>query len=310
MLIWTAIAVSLAILAIAIFSLTRDTTANVPRVTNRPVERAEERLREEGFKVGDLKEVQNEAPPETVLEQDPIAGEVSLDCSFLSFFCSKPEVVLTVSVGPGNAEVPATAGLAQDEATEKLEDAGFEVGIARANSAKVEEGLVAHSTPSGGSTAIRGSTVVLTISAGPKLTKVPILVGTQRSVAVQQIRGRGLVPSVSEESSSSPAGQVIRQSPSAGSDVEPGATISIVVSKGEEKASVPNVIGKLRADAVSAVREAGLDPSVEEEETDVASKVGKVTDQFPPPASELAPGAEVTLVVGKAAAAVPPEEEE
>jgi beta-lactam-binding protein with PASTA domain len=32
----------------------------------------------------------------------------------------------------------------------------------------------------------------------------------------------------------------------------------------------------------------------------VPSKVGKVTDQFPPPGSEVEPGAAVTIVVGKA----------
>jgi beta-lactam-binding protein with PASTA domain len=49
---------------------------------------------------------------------------------------------------------------------------------------------------------------------------------------------------------------------------------------------------------------------VEEEETEVAGKVGRVVDQFPPPGSELEPGETVTVVVGKLAAAPEPEEEE
>jgi beta-lactam-binding protein with PASTA domain len=96
---------------------------------------------------------------------------------------------------------------------------------------------------------------------------------------------------------------VIRQAPSAGSQLPPGSTVSIAVSKGEEKATAPNVIGKERAEAVEAVREAGLEPVVQEQETEVPSQVGRVTDQFPPPASEVKPGSTVTLVVGKAAAA-------
>ena len=133
---------------------------------------------------------------------------------------------------------------------------------------------------------------------------MPVLVGTQRSVAVQQIRGRGLVPSVDEEESADaggagdPPGAERRQRSS-----QPGSTVSIVVSKGEEKATVPNVIGKLRAEAVEALREAGLKPSVQEQETEVPSQVGRVTDQFPPPGSEVEAGRPtVTLVVGKAAA--------
>jgi beta-lactam-binding protein with PASTA domain len=61
---------------------------------------------------------------------------------------------------------------------------------------------------------------------------------------------------------------------------------------------------------VTAVREAGLQPSVEEEETEVTGQVGRATDQFPPPGSELEPGETVTITVGKPASAEPPLEEE
>jgi serine/threonine-protein kinase len=173
--------------------------------------------------------------------------------------------------------------------------------VEKVNSDKVEAGLVIRSEPSGGKTATRGSTVVLTVSKGQKLAAVPVLVGTQRSVAVQQIRGRGFAPSVEEEESAKPAGEVIRQAPSAGSKLPRGSTVSIVVSKGVEKTKLPNVIGKERAEAVEALREAGLDPTVSEQETEVPAQIGRVTDQFPPPGSEVDPGSEVTVVVGKRA---------
>ena len=66
---------------------------------------------------------------------------------------------------------------------------------------------------------------------------------------------------------------------------------------------MPNVIGKLNAPKrCEALRDAGLTPTVEEEETEVAGKVGRAIDQFPPPGSEARAGRhEVTLVVGKRA---------
>ncbi len=105
---------------------------------------------------------------------------------------------------------------------------------------------------------------------------------------------------------------MIRQAPDAGSKVEAGATVSIVVSGGEEaeQAKVPNVIGKERREAVEALRAAGLTPSVEEEETEVPGQVGRVIDQFPPPGSEEEPGTTVTITVGKRAAAPAEEGEE
>jgi len=307
---WIAAAIAAVLIGVLLgFALTRDTGTEVPDVTGKQLEFAIGQLERNGFKVGKEEFVERQSPRDTVLEQDPLPGEAEQDCSFLTFFCSKPAVNLTVSAGPGSGQVPGTAGLSAEEASERLEAAGFEVDSRRVNSGSVEAGLVAYSEPSGGSTVTNGSTVTIFVSNGPKLAKVPVLVGSQRRLAVQQIRGRGLTPSVEEEESSSPAGEVIRQSPSAGREVEPGSTVAIVVSAGREQAQAPNVIGKLRADAVQAVREAGLEPTVEEEETEVAGKVGRAIDQFPPPGSELEPGAPVTIVVGKQAAA-PPEEEE
>ncbi len=308
---WALVAAAAVIGILIGLALTRDTSTEVPKVTGNQLNVAIALLSQEGFSVGEIKRVRREAPRNEVLEQDPAASppgdRASLDCSFLTFFCSKPKVTLTVSNGPGSGAVPATAGLPSEEAEEKLEAAGFAVRVRSVNSSSVEEGLVVHSEPPAGSTATHGSEVTLFVSAGPKLVKVPVLVGTQRSVAVQQIRGRGLTPSVSEEESSSPEGEVIRQSPSAGSQVEPGASVSIVVSAGRKQAKVPNVIGKLRSEAVQAIRAAGLEPTVEEEETEVPGKVGRAIDQFPPPGAELEPGDAVTIVVGTAPAAAPSE---
>ena len=305
-----AMVVAAAVIGILIGLLaTRDSSTRVPSVTGNPLNVAIALLDQEGFSVGTIQRVEREAPRNEVLEQDPVAGKASLDCSFLTLFCSKPKVTLTVSNGPGSGDVPATAGLSREEAEEKLEKAGFTVRVQSVNSDSVEAGDVVHSEPSAGSTTTHGSEVTLFVSAGPKLVKVPVLVGTQRSVAVQQIRGRGLTPSVAEEESSTPAGEVVRQSPSAGRPVEPGSTVTIVISSGPKQSKVPNVIGKLRSEAVEAVRTAGLTPAVEEEETEVPGKVGRALDQFPPPGQKVEPGTEVTIVVGKRSAPLPEESE-
>jgi serine/threonine-protein kinase len=309
---WTWLAVAAVLVGLLVgFALTRDTTTDVPGVTGNQLNVAISLLEQNDFKVGEISRVQREVAANTVLEQDPPPGGASLDCAFLSFFCSKPKVALTVSSGPGSAQVPGgLAGMSQEDATAKLEDAGFRVQPEAVNSDAVEAGLVIRSAPQGGTTATRGSTVVLTVSKGQKLAKVPVLVGTQRSVAVQQIRSLGLSPSVEEEESAKPAGEVIRQAPSAGSELPRGSSVSIVVSEGEEQAKVPNTIGSERAEAVEALRAAGLVPAVSEQQTEVEAQVGRVTDQFPPPGSEVEPGSQVTIVVGKrAVGSVEPEGE-
>jgi eukaryotic-like serine/threonine-protein kinase len=305
---WALLVAAIVVGILAGLALTRDTTTKVPNVTGTPLNVAVTLLQQNGFEVGEVIRVERQAPANEVLEQEPAASppakQAEENCAFLTFFCSKPKVNLTVSAGPGQAKVPTTAGESEEEATKKLEAAGFEVAVQRVNSSSVEEGLVVHSEPKSGATATKGSTVTLFVSRGPKLIKVPVLVGSQRKAAVESIRSRGLTPSVTEEENSAAKGQVINQSPSAGSEVEPGSTISIVVSSGEkeELAKVPSVIGKERREAVEAIRAAGLAPNVEEEETEVPSQVGRVIDQFPPPAKQVEPGSSVTIVVGKKAA--------
>ncbi|HET6571830.1 MAG TPA: PASTA domain-containing protein [Solirubrobacterales bacterium] len=300
---WMLAAIAVLIGALIGFSLTRDTGTEVPGVTGNQLGVAIALLEQNDFKVGTITRVRRDVAANTVLEQDPPAGKASLDCALLSYFCSKPKVALTVSAGPGSAKVPGgLSGVPVEEAVERVEASGFEPQVERVNSAAVEEGSVIRTEPAGGSTATRGSTVLLVVSKGRKLSRVPVLVGTQRSVAVQQIRGRGFSPGVEEEESAKPAGEVIRQSPSAGTKLPAGSSVGIVVSTGVEEAKVPNVIGSERREAVEALREAGLEPSVREEETEVTQQIGRVLDQFPPPGSQVEPGSPVTIAVGKRAA--------
>jgi len=314
---WLIVAVLVAIILgalIGIFASRSNPTTAVPSVEGRSLQRAEEILEQRGFTVNQPpKTVHRQVEAGTVLEQDPSpappGNEAEEDCSFLTLFCSKPGVTLTISIGPGEGAVPRVNGLSRAEATKKLEAAEFEVAAENINSKEVEEGDVVKTEPAGGSIATHGSTVTLFISTGPKLVKVPVLVDKQRRLAVQEIRARGLTPEVGEEESNQPVGRVLRQSPSAGQELEPGATVQIVVSSGRETRKMPGVVGLERREAVEEVRASGLTPVVEEEETRNEAKIGLVTRQSPHGGTELSPGSEVTLIVGKRAAVVPPEEE-
>jgi serine/threonine-protein kinase len=313
---WWIVAALVAIIIGALIGIlaSRSTKTPVPSVKGRSLQRAEEILEERGFSVVQPPlQVERPVAAGTVLEQDPTpsppGGEAEEECSFLSLFCSKPAVTLTISIGPGEGVVPRLTELTREEAEKKLEAAEFEVATENVNSSTVEEGLVVHSEPPAGKSATHGSTVTIFISTGPKLVKVPVVTGAQRRVAVQRIRGRGLVAEVGEEESNAPVGQVLRQSPNAGKELEPESTVQIVVSAGREKVGMPGVVGLERREAVEEVRAAGLTPVVEEEETRNEEKIGLVTRQSPSGGTQLLPGAEVTLIVGKRAAKVPAEEE-
>ena len=304
---WLLLLAAIVLGVLAALALTRDTTTDVPKVTGEQLPVAIDLLREEGFGIAEIRRVRRDAPNNQVLEQDPGAGDQSLDCSFLSFFCDKPDVSLTVSAGPGNAIVPSTAGLDREAAVRALEERGFGAEVVTAFSSRVPEGLVIFSDPSGGTSARRGSAVQLTVSSGPRLFRVPALIDLARSAAVARIRERGFEPQVTEEESKLPAGRVISQSPGPGSRLPAGSTVSIVVSSGLPTVRVPGLVGLPRPDAVAALRDRGLTPVVEEKEIADEGRDGLVVQQSPSGGTELEEGDSVTIVVGKFVAPPPAE---
>jgi eukaryotic-like serine/threonine-protein kinase len=123
---------------------------------------------------------------------------------------------------------------------------------------------------------------------------VPQVAGIEESLAVDKIRGAGLVPQVARDFSDDvPKGEVIDQSPAAGERVAKHSNVDITVSKGKETVTVPSVIGKNRDDAISTLVNAGLDPRA----FPVASSrpVDTVTGQDPPAGKVVEKGSHVRI---------------
>jgi len=301
--------VGLAILAGLLFGLLVATgviperKTNVPNVTdpfNTQLQLSEaiSQLESQGFKVAAVDRVHRDLPAGTVIEQDPTPGSESMDCVLVFFSCDKPDVTLTVSSGPGRTKVPQVAGLAEEDAVKRLRKAGFATAARRQASDTVAEGIVISSDPASGSVARRGTLVTLTVSSGPRLVKVPVVVGEQRSVAIEELRSRGLSPAVQERDDDAPAGQVVQQSPSAGTRLQSGSTVTITISRGPQKITVPSVVGKLRSNAVSTLRNRGFSVTVSTETTEDESDDGRVISQFPSAGSDAEKGSTVTITVG------------
>ncbi|HEV8098601.1 MAG TPA: Stk1 family PASTA domain-containing Ser/Thr kinase [Gaiellaceae bacterium] len=94
-----------------------------------------------------------------------------------------------------------------------------------------------------------------------KPVAVPFVKGLTEQLAVQKIRGAGLVPQVGRDFNDTvEKGTVIDQSPDPGEKVAKHNNVKITVSKGKQTVQVPSVIGQSRDAAVSALINAGLDP--------------------------------------------------
>jgi serine/threonine-protein kinase len=98
--------------------------------------------------------------------------------------------------------------------------------------------------------------------SGPK-ANVPVnnYVNETQKNAEQQIRAAGLQPAVNKGPNDKvPQGKVFKQDPSAGSKLEKGGTVTIWVSTGPPKVTVPTVKGQKWPDAQQALVNAGLKP--------------------------------------------------
>jgi beta-lactam-binding protein with PASTA domain/predicted Ser/Thr protein kinase len=287
---WAVAGVVAALLAaVAVFALTRPDRVNVPSVLDRDVDRAEVILEDAGFEVA-VEEVANEAPRDTVLEQDPRAGEEADEGS---------TVTLTVSTGPGQGEVPDVVGLPVREATLDLRDAGFEVEEEREASDSVDAGLVISTDPRPGEEAKMGSTVTIVVSSGRELVTVPDVLNQSESSARGELARAGFVVNVETEESDFEEGTVIEQDPGAGSRIEEGSQVTIVVSRGPGDVSVPNVVGQRQESAEARLAGLGFDVRVTTRDTESQSEDGRVLDQSPSAGTSLPPNSDVTIVVGR-----------
>lgn len=153
------------------------------------------------------------------------------------------DVSLTVSTGVRQTVIPDVTNKHYQEATIELQNAGFIVEIADTQASdSVTEDYVISTDPAPGEELAAGSTVFLTVSAGPsiKVVTMPNLVGSTEKDAISRIESSNLsYGDTTYIHSDYDDGTVIRQSIEAYSDVEEHTRIFIWVSLGPETTPTP-----------------------------------------------------------------------
>jgi serine/threonine-protein kinase len=140
-------------------------------------------------------------------------------------------VVLVISDGPGNSEVPIDLeGMSLLDARSALASVGLVVASTEAVPSEEPQGTVLKVTPGPGSTITAGSGVVLQIASGE--VSVPALIGIEALQAKTLLVQAGfLVREVEGFDANQPIGFVIRQAPDAGTTQTIGKSVTITVNK-------------------------------------------------------------------------------
>lgn len=142
----------------------------------------------------------------------------------------------------------------------------------------------------------KGTAVNVVVSKGKGQVQVPDLTNyASVDDARQALYAVGLtLGPVTFEDSDKPENTVLRTDPVAGTVVNEGTAISVVVSSGKVK--VPNVVGMTENDAKSALK--GFIITIIYEESDVVT-AGTVISQTPAGDVQVDPGSAVTIVIAK-----------
>ena len=102
-----------------------------------------------------------------------------------------------------------------------------------------------------------------------------------------------------------PAGTVIGTEPVSGAELAPDSSVTVVVSKGEEKFAVPKLEGMSRDEAKGALKKVNLEVGkVDEEFSDTVAK-DTVISASQKPGKKLSKGEKIDLVVSKGVAPIP-----
>ena len=190
-----------------------------------------------------------------------------------------------LTAGPGRrVPVPNIIGMSQDEAKSTLEKQGLDWGTqARAYSDTVPAGHVISCQPKVGQKVGLGHAVTAVISRGVETKTVPDVVGKTKDQASAAIKGAGLtLGTVTEEYSASVAsGKVISSDPKAGKVIQHTEKVSIVVSKGKEPVTIPDVTGMSEDEAKKTLEDVGLKKGKVSQEYSDSMDKGKVISSSP-----------------------------
>lgn len=142
--------------------------------------------------------------------------------------------------------------------------------------------------------------VAFPLPPAPVTATVPDVVGLKTGQAIKVLEEAGFGSSVVEVDDGAPAGTVVAQVPGGGSTAELGVSVELSVSNGKgPKGGVPNVVGLSSETARNKLEAAGYAVKVEIRQVSDPANDGVVMAQTPAAGSAAAPGATVTIIVGK-----------
>ncbi len=206
---------------------------------------------------------------------------------------------LVNSLVPPEAEltVPDVVGETEEDATDTLEELGFQVRVEREFNEDERRGIVFQQDPEPDSPGEEGDAVTITVSKGQPGVEVPSVVGLTQDEATAAIIDAGLeVGNVTSQDSQEEEGTVLEQAPPGGSKVDAESAVDLVVSGGPGTVTVPDVVCQDVDEAQAEISAAGLGFDVVGSQFSESCPEGTVAEQNPGGGAEVTQGSTVRVV--------------
>ena len=194
-------------------------------------------------------------------------------------------------------EVPRVVGWNEVDAKTVMDNRNLVIEIEYEENDEYKEGIVISTDIPAGVKVEEGTVIKVLVSSGPAGVKVENVVGKVRADAQSTLEAAGLNIIWEESYSDVAPGIVIRQDPQGEMVVEPGSSVRVVVSLGNQgnTVRVPNLIGKSEADATAAIESAGLSIRSVSEVSSTVVPAGQVCYQNYSEGSYVEPGTSMEI---------------
>lgn len=231
------------------------------------------------------------------------AGKIVLLCgAWFATYLLFAAVAMRVTLRMREVPVPDLRGRTVSDATAALAAAGLTVhvdGTPRIDP-KIPAGAIVGQDPSAGVRTRRQRFVRVWVSAGPRPTRVPSLVGETVRAAETRLAqdALALVELAEIRSRDYPSGSVVAQTPPADTV---GSAVALLVNRGEPDARfvMPDLIGINGERAAEILRVRGFRVTVVGEQPYPGVPPGIVLRHHPPAGFQVAPGEAISLEVSR-----------
>jgi serine/threonine-protein kinase len=209
---------------------------------------------------------------------------------------------MRVALRTRDVTVPTLVGKTVNDATATLSEAGLNLKVeeGRRPDPKVPAGQILAQEPQPGTSTRRERSVKVWVSAGPRATVVPALIGESERTAQLRLQQDGLeLAAVSEvRSGEYPADAVIAQTPPPKSSAP---RVALLVNRGERGATyvMPDLIGVNGDRAAEVLRSHAFRVAVVGDHPYPGVPAGVVLRQNPQAGFQIAPGEPISLEVSR-----------